>query len=51
MSEPQATADQLPPPEYDPTANGLRTYELACQLAREGDVRVRRWFESGELPE
>ena len=31
---------------YDPTANGLNTYALACQLAREGHEGVRRWFKS-----
>lgn len=29
---------------YDPTANGLNTYALACQLAREGHEGVREWF-------
>jgi len=33
-----------PQPEYDPVANGLNTYSLACQLARDGDVGVREWF-------
>lgn len=33
--------------KYDPTANGLRTYALACQLAREGHEGLRQWF-SGE---
>ena len=33
-------------PAYDHTANGLNTYALACQLAREGHEGVRRWFES-----
>lgn len=33
-----------PPPPYDPNTNGLHTYELACQLAREGNAGVRSWF-------
>lgn len=45
MSEQAPAADQTPPPEYDPTANGLRTYELACKLAREGHEGLRKWFE------
>ena len=39
-----AWGNQLPP--YDPTANGLNTYSLACKLAREGHEGLRRWFKS-----
>lgn len=39
---------ETPQPQqpYDPVANGLNTYALACQLASEGHEGVRRWFES-----
>ena len=35
---------------YDPTANGLNTYALACQLAREGHAGVREWFSEQGRP-
>lgn len=35
-------------PEFSPSLDALRNYELACQLALEGDEQMRRWF-SGEL--
>ena len=40
--------NQLPP--YDPVANGLNTYALACQLAREGHAGVREWFSEQGRP-
>ena len=35
---------------YDPTANGLNTYALACQLAREGHEGLREWFSEQGRP-
>lgn len=35
---------------YDPTANGLATYALACQLAREGHEGLREWFSEQGRP-
>lgn len=31
-------------PAYDPHANGIATYSLACELAREGHPGLREWF-------
>ena len=38
----EAWGNQLP--AYDPSANGMNTYALACQLAREGHEGLREWF-------
>lgn len=35
---------------YDPNANGLRTYELACQMARDGHEGLRQWFSRPARP-
>lgn len=36
-------------PEFSPSVDALRNYELACQLAREGDAGVRSWFAGAAL--
>lgn len=44
----QGDLDHLP--AYDPHANGLATYSLACELARGGHPGLREWFSGQSRP-